>query len=184
MVLRWLDFGGFCESSFLMGSKGELMKRSSQGFLFITAAAISTVFASAAQAGGPFQYYAVTPCRIADTRSTSRVTNAAFVNFTVKGGTCGVPSDAAAATLNLTVVNPAGSTAGYLSVWPYGGTPPNVSTMNYASGEPALANGAIVPLAAGTPDITVGIGPCTPSCPSSTSTYTLDLIIDVTGYFK
>ncbi|MGA7992940.1 MAG: hypothetical protein WCC53_16010 [Thermoanaerobaculia bacterium] len=139
------------------------------------------VLAPSALGAGPYQYFAVTPCRAVDTRSTARVTNAAFANFTIKN-VCNVPSSAVAVSLNLTVVAP--TAAGYLSIWPTGGTAPNVSTMNYASGEPAIANGAIVPVGTGTPDLTLGIGPCPISCPAASPTYQMDVIIDVTGYFQ
>jgi hypothetical protein len=155
------------------------MKVLRRGAILAAGIALAAVAPSALGAG-PYQYYAVTPCRVVDTRSTARVTNAAFVNFTVKG-VCGVPGTAVAASLNVTVVAPTG--AGFLSIWPLG-SPANVSTINFPSGEPAIANGAIVPLAAGTPDITVAIGPCPGGCPASVATYQMDVILDVTGYFQ
>jgi hypothetical protein len=53
---------------------------------------------------------------------------------------------------------------------------PFVSTLNYATGEPALANGAIVPLSNdATFQISVFAG-----IPSGT----VHLVLDITGYFK
>jgi hypothetical protein len=177
-----LDSVGFRGTDSLQAEKKELgMKVLMRGAILLAAGTVLVALAPSALGAGPYQYFAITPCRIVDTRSTARVKNDAFVNFTVKG-VCGVPVDAVAGSLNVTVVAP--TAAGYLSIWPFGVSPPNVSTMNYASGDPAIANGAIVPLSAGTPDITLNIGPCPGGCPAVTATYQLDVILDVTGYFK
>jgi hypothetical protein len=151
-----------------------------RAILFAAGFALAAI-APKAFGAGPYQYFAITPCRVVDTRSTARVTNAAFANFTVKG-VCNVPVDAVAASLNVTVVAP--TSAGFLGIWPTGQTPPNVSTINFALNEPAIANGAIVPLGPGTPDISIFIGPCPIACPAASPTYHMDIILDVTGYFR
>lgn len=143
--------------------------------------AFAALAPSALGAAGPYQYFAITPCRVVDTRATARVTNAAFANFTVKG-MCNVPVDAVAASLNVTVIAP--TAGGYLSMWPSGGSAPNVGTMAFDMGEPAISNGAILPLGAGTPDVVLNVGPCPGGCPAVTATYQCDIILDVTGYFK
>jgi len=120
---------------------------------FAAGVALAALGGTATAQTGPFQYFAVTPCRAVDTRTSSPVTNAAFASFTIKG-ICNVPSDAVAASLNVTVVGP--TAAGFLGIWPTGLIPPNVSTINFPSGEPAIANGAIVPLGApSTNDISI-----------------------------
>jgi hypothetical protein len=78
-------------------------------------------------------------------------------------------------SLNLTIVGP--SALGFFSLWPYGGVFPVVSTINFEAGEPAIANGAIVPLATGTPDLYGGYGTAT----GGGSTHAL---LDITGYFQ
>src|SRR5450830_31681 len=100
-----------------------------------------------AQAQG-LQYFAVTPCRAADTRfgNGGTIQASIFRGFTIKG-VCGVPTTAKAVSLNLTIVTPTAD--GFYSLWPYGGPFPVVSTINFIAGEPAIANGAIVPLASG-----------------------------------
>ncbi|MDP9121020.1 MAG: hypothetical protein M3O15_06575, partial [Acidobacteriota bacterium] len=133
-----------------------------------------------AHAGGPFQYHSVTPCRVFDTRQNSgqttgsALTNPGPYNFRVQGN-CGIPNGAQAVTLNATVVGP--SAQGDLRLFPAGVTPPVVSTLNYAAGEPALANGAIVPLAtvagSGDKDLAVQIG--------MAGSGTVHVIVDVTG---
>jgi hypothetical protein len=150
-----------------------------RSLILFAAATVLTV--STASAAGPFQFYSVTPCRLADTRNPANgqgTGGPALVglqtrNFPVRG-LCGVPSDAQAAALNVTVVGPTNS--GHLTIWPYGSGMPFVSTLNYATGEPALANGAIVPLGAdSTFQISVFAG-----IPSGT----VHLVLDITGYFK
>jgi serine protease len=132
------------------------------------------------EAAGPFQFHAITPCRLADTRNPNGPTGGpALVSNTNRTfpvqGQCGVPVGAKAATLNLTITQPTG--AGHLIVFPGGGQAPGVSTLNFVPGEPALANGAIVPL--GT---TVGSDLATR--PFVTNNGTVHVIIDITGYFQ
>jgi hypothetical protein len=146
---------------------------------------VAALIPSAAQAAGPFQYHSLTPCRLIDTRngqgaSTSddgpvgARTNPGPYDIAVKGF-CGVPADAAAATLNVTVVGP--TQAGDLRIANLDANPfPVVSTLNYLANEPALANGAIVPLKA-------GAGNDLRMVFAMVSSGNLQIIVDVTGYF-
>ena len=151
------------------------MKRFNKGLLFLAVGALSAAFASDAFAqNGPYQYYAVTPCRFLDTRNTNPPV---LTNFGTRAvniiGKCSVPSNAAAVTINVAITSPANP--GYLILYPYGITQPLVATINFTTGD-TLSNGAIVPLTAGpTNNISVyselyGGG-------------TVHLILDVTGYF-
>jgi hypothetical protein len=96
-------------------------------------------------------------------------------NFPITG-ICNVPSAAKAAVLNVTLVQP--SQDGFLLIWPYNTTMPVVSTINAAAGEPAIANGAIVPLTTD-PNLNISIVYGTGS-PGGTA----HVILDVTGYFQ
>src|SRR5512140_1609317 len=87
-------------------------------------AVLSAGFAEAQS--GPYQYYAVTPCRAYDTRpglpsaggeGGGIMHTATPRNFRMRGF-CGVPSTAAAVSVNLTVTNPQAS-QGDLRVAPY-----------------------------------------------------------------
>lgn len=137
---------------------------------------------------GPYQYFAVTPCRAYDTRSAGALGGGGIISsgtvrtFLLKAQ-CGVPQTAVAVSLNLTVTQP-NAQAGDLRIAPNPGAFPNVSTLNYVAGD-TLANGAIVPLGnptAGQPDFQViGAGCSGASCGTS---FTYHLIIDVTGYFQ
>jgi hypothetical protein len=142
---------------------------------------------SSASAAGPYQFYSVTPCRIADTRvgggfsglqGPPSLAAGAQRNFPV-AGLCGIPGGvdgAKAAALNVTVVGP--SKEGFIKIWPFGQAIPAVSTINFVAGEPAIANGAIVPLGSDpTLHISVVYGTATPGGSAN-------LILDVTGYFK
>ena len=126
----------------------------------------------------PVAFFALTPCRIADTRSMggSGLTGAfgppsmaagATRSFPVPASNCQVPSTAQAYSLNITVVPP--GPMFYLTTWPTGEPIPGVSTLNDLSGG-IVANAAIVP--AGTDgSIDVFVSNAT------------DVIIDINGYF-
>lgn len=135
-----------------------------------------------AQAAGPYQFYAITPCRIIDTRGPNGLTGGPVLtgdvqrNFPidVAPAACGIPSDAAAAVLNLVVVAPQGG--GHLRVWPFNTTFPGVASLNFDAFEPAIANGAIVPV---TVDVNFQI-----SVVLKTGGPQGHLVVDATGYFK
>jgi hypothetical protein len=158
-------------------------------FAFLLVATI-LLTVSVASAAGPYQFFSVTPCRLADTRpgfgfsglsGPPALSAGTPRNFPV-AGLCGVPTDAKAAALNVTVVSP--TLEGFIKIWPSNLPLPAVSTINFAAGEPAIANGAIVPMAvdqqgntlAG-PQISLVYGTAVPGG-------TTNLILDVTGFFK
>ena len=147
----------------------------------LAVAAGVVLMASVASAAGPYQFFAVAPCRVVDTRNPVGPTGgpslagSATRSFPITGGTCGIPTAAKAAMINVTVVGPTGS--GHLRIWPFNTTMPLVSTINFAAGEPAIANGAIVPL---TTDPTANISVFLGTGQGSNA----DLVLDVTGYFQ
>jgi pre-peptidase len=121
-------------------------------------------------------FYTVAPCRVADTRDPAgpfggpALPAGAVRTFTV-AGRCGIPTNATAVSLNLTVVLP--SQDGYLTLFPAGTPLPLSSTLNYRSGQ-VRANNAIVPLGAGG-----GV-----SVFSGQGSGTTELVIDVNGCFR
>lgn len=130
---------------------------------------------------GTLQFYPLTPCRIADTRTPAAggtfppnstfgspsLAASASRSYPIPSSSCGVPLNAAAYSLNLTLV-PQG-TLGYLTAYPTGQATPFVSTMNSWNGA-VLANAAIVP--AGTNgEVNIFASNAT------------DLVIDINGYF-
>ena len=119
------------------------------------------------------QFVPVTPCRVADTRNANGPFGGPVMSakstreFDIPQSACGIPSTAAAYSLNVTVV-PSGP-LGYLSMWPTGQTQPLVSTLNSIDGR-VKANAAITP--AGTN--------------SGVDVYVTDathVILDIDGYF-
>lgn len=156
------------------------MKRFQTVRLLILGLAAVILCVSTGTAAGPYQFYSVAPCRIVDTRGPNgptggpSLTAGAPRNFPITN-LCNVPSTAKAAVLNVTFVGP--TTDGFLVIWPYNTPAPAVSTVNAAAGEPAIANGAIVPLAADpTYNVSVTFGSAAPG--------TAHVILDVTGYFQ
>jgi hypothetical protein len=156
------------------------MKRFQPVRLLILGLAAMVLDVSTGTAAGPYQFYSVTPCRIVDTRGPSgptggpSLTAGAPRNFPITN-LCNVPSTARAAVLNVTFVGP--TTDGFLVIWPYNTPAPAVSTVNAAAGEPAIANGALVPLTADpTYNVSVTFGSAAPG--------TAHVILDVTGYFQ
>src|ERR1700675_4196257 len=145
------------------------------------ACALGLLAARAAEAAGPYQFFSVPPCRIADTRNAVGPTGGPALaggaprNFPITG-LCNVPNTAKAAVLNVTLVQP--SQDGFLLIWPYNTAMPVVSTINAAAGEPAIANGAIVPLTTD-PNLNISVVYGT-GAPGGTA----HVILDVTGYFQ
>jgi hypothetical protein len=151
------------------------------------AAALSVLgaacFMPAAHAAGPFSYYALTPCRVVDTRNATgtdggpALTANATRSFQIQG-LCGVPVGAKAVTVNVTIVSPSLSTnGGFATLFPSGGNIPTVSTINFTNADSALANGAIVPLSTNASDISVFFNAY------NLGSGTVHLVLDVTGYF-
>lgn len=156
--------------------------RSSILFAAVTVLTVSTV-----SAAGPFQFYSVTPCRLADTRETvgpqftigPALQSNVVRNLAVHGPNarnCGISASAKAVALNVTVVTP--SNFGYLTAYAFNTQRPIVSTINFNPGEPALANGAIVPVSADS-SFQLAIYPFL-----SGGSGSVHLILDITGYFQ
>jgi hypothetical protein len=131
--------------------------------------------AAPAFADGPFRFFPLTPCRLADTRQTTPFLPHETRNFTIQGA-CGIPVNAKAVVLNATIISP--TTDGYITLVPSNVTKPFVSNLNYRAGEPALANGAIVALAPTSPDLSayVFLSAAVPNAKAN-------LVLDTTGYF-
>jgi hypothetical protein len=116
-------------------------------------------------------FFTVSPCRVIDTRLTGGGPLVCGVDRVVSmAGTCGVPADAKAVSVNLTATE--ASTNGNLRLFAAGSPQPLVSSLNYVPGV-NRANNAISPLnASGQMAIL-----CSP-------TGTVHAVVDVNGYFK
>jgi Domain of unknown function (DUF2341) len=127
---------------------------------------------SIAVGGTGLRFVAITPCRIADTRNPTgafggpSLAAATPRDFNIQSSPCGIPANAVAYSLNMSVV-PTGP-LGYLTVWPTGQPQPFVSTLN--SDGRIKGNAAIAP-AGLNGSISVFV------------TNATHLIIDINGYF-
>jgi len=125
-------------------------------------------------------YNVLTPCRLVDTRNTaSRIAAGSIFDihtsgaqYVFQGGAasdCGVPVNAKAVVINVTVVQP--DAPGYLSVFPRGASMPLASSLNYVAG--AIVGNEIIVGQASTGGPAVSIY----------SYAGTDVVVDVVGYF-
>jgi len=135
-------------------------------------------------AGGPYQFYPITPCRLVDTRGPVGLNGGPAIlsgwngvrNFQITQ-LCGVPMTAQAAALNLAMITPSGE--GYIAVWPYNTAwNGNTSNINAPAGIFAIANGCVVGLTTGSLNLSAIYGSGNPNVD------TTHLVIDVTGYYQ
>ena len=117
---------------------------------------------------GPSRYVPMTPVRILDTRLTTQVGAQSAITLPV-AGTLGVPADASAVSLNVTVTNT--RAPGYVTVWPSGGTRPVVSNLNFVGGQD-VAN-----------LVTVKVGTGGTVSLFNSSGTPVDLVVDLGGYY-
>jgi hypothetical protein len=123
-------------------------------------------------------FYTVMPCRVVDTREPpgpvggpALAANDAVRTFTV-AGSCGIPSDAAAVSANVTVTM--GSQDGTLTIFPGDLATASTTTIAWMPSQ-TRANNAMIKLAA-TGDGTIKV--------KNTSSATVHFMLDVNGYFK
>ena len=110
----------------------------------------SAVDSTVINAGPPqaLRFVPLTPCRIADTRNANgpfggpNLAAGVSRDFNPVASSCGIPANAWAYSLNLTVIPLA--PLGYISIWPAGQPQPVVSTLNSFDGR-IKANASIVP---------------------------------------
>jgi len=122
------------------------------------------------------QFVTLPPCRVVDTRGA----NGTFGGPPLQGNQarsfplaegdnpCGIPANAVAYSLNVTVVPP--GRLSYLTIWPTGQGQPIVSTLNSPDGR-TKANAAIIP--AGTSNGSVSVFVTNPT----------NVLLDINGYF-
>jgi len=123
----------------------------------------------------PTSFYAVTPCRIFDTRDAllggGAALGAGSTTTIPVAGHCGVPPTATAVAVNVAITAPSGP--GYLTLFAEGTSRPTASNVNYSVGQ-TRANNAVASLGTlGALSAFVG-----------QSTGNVQVILDVTGYFR
>ncbi len=125
---------------------------------------------------GPYSFYVLTPCRLYDTRTAaaSPAIQPAGTPDRAFGvaSMCGVPADAKSLSVNVTVTNV--TAPGSLSIYRGDGQQTGTNTVSLVAGR-TRANNAMLQLALdGSGTIKV----------QNTSVGTVDLIVDVNGYFR
>lgn len=104
--------------------------------------------ANAAVSSDPGLFHALSPVRVFDTREgtggvpAAPIAAGATLDVQV-GNRNGVPANATAVVLNVTVVG--GTASSFLTVWPTGDARPTASSLNWTNAE-ARPNGVVVPL--------------------------------------
>lgn len=119
-------------------------------------------------------FYTVTPCRLADTRSGAAypIKGGQRRRFFVTGDICGIPATAVAIAANVTVVE--ALAPGHLVIWRGDWLhPPAVSSLNFAAGS-TRANSAVVSLAPNGLGVKV----------QNNSAGPVHVVLDVSGYFE
>jgi hypothetical protein len=150
---------------FTGGTEGESASQKIESWTFVSN--------NTTGAGAALVFYPVTPCRVADTRNAEGPLGGPTLragtsrSFPLSSGACGIPADAAAYSLNVTVVP--SEPLQYLTIWPTGQQQPYVSTLNSLDGR-VVANAAIVPASAS-------------GAISAYATGFTDLVLDINGYF-
>ncbi|MCB0964145.1 MAG: hypothetical protein KDA98_12745, partial [Acidimicrobiales bacterium] len=125
-------------------------------------------------------FVSVTPCRVADSRvgprwgaNERRTLRVGGADLDLQGGEaagCGVPADALAAELSISVVDP--TDGGFLRAWPTGEAAPNASFSNFRAGTSDTNTGS---LALGD-DAALDVR-------NHATRGQLDVVIDVQGYY-
>ncbi len=174
------DVNGFYSIPILAGGGTYVMTATLAGYSFGAPVTLSSVTSSpTVNFTGilGLDFYAVTPCRVADTRVSTMPSGfgpPAFSarearTYNIRASPCaaGIPANVAAYSLNFTVVPPSGGPAANLTTYPAGTAIPNASTLNYSG--TVVANAAIVPDSSG--GITVY------------ANYPTQVLFDINGYF-
>lgn len=117
-------------------------------------------------------FYALPPCRVLDTRSTSALQSGIAAVFHL-GGECGIPMSAQAIAVNVTVVAPTGG--GHVTLFPEGIPVPETSTITFATGQ-VRTNNAILALGGATRAIGAWC--------ALAGGGQVHLVVDISGYFE
>ena len=146
----------------------------------------SEAYAELGDTDADLVYSSVTPCRIIDTREAGGPIAGGYTrNFMVAGtegfvaqgghtGGCGIPENATSVMVNFIAIGPTAS--GHLRAWPYAGSMPAASIINFAPGA-IVANGLIQPIC------DAGMTTCTFDLTIYAST-NVHVVADVMGYFR
>jgi hypothetical protein len=136
------------------------------------------VDAGAYEVPAPLLLHVLAPCRVVDTRLSGGPGGAPAIQpsgtadrvFVLTGGACSVPAAARAVSANVTVAQP--QSAGSLLLYPAGLERPGTSTVAFAADRTRANNAVLALSAAGEVQV------------HNTSAGTVQLVVDVNGYFR
>lgn len=123
-------------------------------------------------------FFPITPCRVFDTRNPAGPTGGPSLgangvrDFTLAGA-CGIPANAAAVSVNVTIANP--TAAGVLKVYPAGAASSTATTAAFRGAGQNRANNALLSIT-GAPAGAITV--------ENVAAGTTDVLLDVNGYFK
>jgi ELWxxDGT repeat protein len=121
---------------------------------------------------GPLDFYTLPLCRVSDTRPATPLLTNQPRTFLV-AGSCGIPAEARAVAVNITVVSPNGP--GYLIAWPAGTQKPETANLTYIPGV-ARSSNSVVELGSG--------GQIDVQGQTFTDNGQVHFVLDVMGYFR
>ncbi|MHB8799711.1 MAG: Ig-like domain-containing protein [Thermoanaerobaculia bacterium] len=147
---------------------------SGTGTCTVTMDAAKTVSATFLPAT-PVRFYTLTPCRVVDTRNPAGpfggpALAADSTRAFPLGGACNVPADAAAVSLNVTVAD--ATAPGSLTIYPGTGPIPGTNTITFVPGKNRANN------------VTMGLVGGNLTVVDYQATGTVNLIVDVNGYYR
>src|SRR5258708_21829877 len=102
--------------------------------LFVVSAILLFGAATASAQTGPFSFFAITPCRVVDTRGGPALGVGVQRNFAIRNN-CGVPAGAAAGSLNGTAGN--GTTSSFPTSLAAGPPRPRVPSVKFTQNDPS-----------------------------------------------
>lgn len=184
-----IDCGNDCASGFPTDSPVTLTATAEVGSRFagwsgagcagtapcsVTVSGATSVSATFLPDGGA-GFHTLAPCRVVDTRGSEGpyggpALEAGAARAFAIGGRCGVPADAAAVALNVTVTNP--TAPGSLTVYPGTGMAPGASTIAFPAGKTRANN------------LTTGLVNGLLTVVDRQEAGTTHFIVDVCGYFR
>jgi hypothetical protein len=129
-----------------------------------------------ANVAGPADYYALTPCRLSDTRLAPGMYGGPAVlpghRVLVATGKCGIPATAKALAVNITAINP-GAT-GHIQVFPGNRGPTAATTVSFKTGVTRTNNAMVLLSSSGSGAFGI----------ANTTGVPVHVAIDVFGYFQ
>ncbi|MDQ6892780.1 MAG: PQQ-dependent sugar dehydrogenase [Acidobacteriota bacterium] len=178
--IRWLDFDA--STNALVGTLQNFAS-SVEGAVYLAVGPDGYVYYAALNAGRIYRiqppgiaFYSVAPCRLIDTRNPTGPFGgpslpAGGERAFAAAGQCGIPSTARSISVNVTVTQ-AGA-GGFVSLYPDGTALPPTSAVNFSAGQTRAGN-AILTLSPA--------GSIRAHCGGASGT--VDLVVDVNGYFQ